>query len=391
MNITGGEKALIEIVRYLSTKKNIKQTIYTSDTGKKLYTNLLGTDSKTIEFKTEGQQKIEEKSEYIAYFFRILQQGKLAHTFNKNEKNIILSHEEFLPSNLLARKLLKRNPQAKWLAIYHMKSPRLFYGFEGEYTNKRRAPTIQLIRYKLEQFLFYKLTIKKVVKIITVNPIYEAYLTKKYASAYTLQRFGGEVITVIDKYSGVDKKKVNAVPDRSDLCFIGRFHPQKGVFELIDIVARLKVTNPGVKLAVIGGGSKETEDKLKSQIIEKGLTENIVLHGYISGDEKFEILAGSKVFVMPSYYESFGQVALEAMKFGIPVVAYDLPPFAVFEDVMVKVPILDNKKFAIEVHKLLNDQKYLSEMSIKSKKFASTFSWSKTGDEIYQLILEQAE
>lgn len=63
-------------------------------------------------------------------------------------------------------------------------------------------------------------------------------------------------------------------------------------------------------------GNKEIENKLLNDIKTYGLEKNIIYKWFISWDEKFEILSTSKIFLFPSYYESFGQVALEAMKLG---------------------------------------------------------------------------
>jgi glycosyltransferase involved in cell wall biosynthesis len=385
LNLTGGEKALIEIVRYLAKYKYIKQTIYTSESGKLLYTKLLGADAKSVAFRITGSINLEAKSEYVAYFCRVFQQRKLAEKFNGDMTNIIFSHEEFMPTTLLSLRLKKMNQQAHWLGFFHMKSPRIMHGFEGEYTNKYRPPSIFIIRYKLEQAVFFLLSKGKMDQIVTVSPIYKEFLAKKYRGSYALKTFGGEVPVIINKYSGVEVK-ASTGEVTYDLCFMGRFHAQKGIFELVDIVKRLKSDFPNIKIAVVGGGSNGFEEKLRSLIRANNLEDNFILKGYISGNEKFDILARSKIFVMPSYYESFGQVILEAMKLGLPVVAYDLPPFVVFDRGIVKVPILNNEAMASEISRLLNDQEYYARIRKDAKEGSSEFSWNKTGEEIKSLI-----
>ena len=137
---------------------------------------------------------------------------------------------------------------------------------------------------------------------------------------------------------------------------------------------------------MIGGGNSKIEKRFFKIAEKEGVKDNIDYVGFISSDKKFDYIRKSKVFIFPSYYESFGQVALEAMANGLPVIAYDLPIYCVFEKGMIKVPILDNKTFAKEIMKLLNDKNYYNKISKDALNYASTFSWDKTGEEIYNLI-----
>jgi len=193
---------------------------------------------------------------------------------------------------------------------------------------------------------------------------------------YVLKIFGGENIFP----STEDIKK------EFDLCFMGRFHEQKGLFEVIDIMKRLREKKPNISLALLGGGVERVEKRFFKLVKENNLDENIKYFGYVTGDKKFDILKSCKVFLFPSYYESFGQVALEALGCGLPVVAYDLPPFVVFRGGMVKVPVLDNKKMAEEIIKILDDKAYYEKLRKEGFEFCSNYSWDKTGEEVYKVL-----
>jgi len=269
-----------------------------------------------------------------------------------------------------------------------MKCPSLWRGFEGEYTGRFKLPSLRLIRYKLEQWLFFKLTRRNIFKVITVNSCYTDFLSKYYKDVYTLVIFGGEPVYAITSYSDININISNSKEEDYDLVFMARFHAQKGVFELIDILKKVKEVKPKIKLAMLGGGTPEIEAKFFRRVNDNDLGGNICFLGYIIGNEKYQILQHSKVFLFPSYYESFGLAALEAMKCRLPVVAYDLPPFQVFKKGMVKVPVLDNDKMAEEILKLLNDKDYYDKIKNEAIKFSSDFSWDKTGEEIYNLIIK---
>lgn len=387
-HISGGEKALIEIVRYLANNPKFTQVIYTSESGMLVYKKLLGSSAGSIEFIVIGKLGVEKIHEYIAFYLRVFQCLFFLKKFDLSVRNIIFSHEEFLPSAVYSYLLKKRNPDAKWLAFFHMKAPSVWRGFEGEYTNKVQLPSLRILRYKFEQWVFFLLTKRNVNKVITVNSCYQEFLSTIYKNPYSLKVFGGESVHVIDRYSGIeiDESKVSNHAKKYDLSFMARFHEQKGVFEVIDIIKRLKVLKPDISIVMLGGGVKRIEDEFFRRVKAENLSNNIIYLGYITGDEKYAILAESKIFLFPSYYESFGQSALEAMKCDLPVIAYDLPPFEVFKKGMVKVPILDNKKMSDEIHKLLTDRKYYSRIQKDAMDFSSEFSWEKTGEEILNLI-----
>lgn len=387
-HVSGGEKALIEILRYFSVQDELIQTVYTSESGVEVYKKHLGHSADSITFVTIGSKRIERIHEYIAFYMRVFQCLFYVVKFDPSVTNIIFSHEEFLPSAIYSYLLKKRNPAAKWIAFFHMKSPSVWRGFEGEYTKKLQFPSIRILRYKFEQWIFFLLTKRNVNKVITVNSCYEEFLSTIYKNPYSLKVFGGESVHVIDRYSGVEIDKSNARRrlKKYELSFMARFHEQKGVFEVIDIMKKLKVIKPDISIVVLGGGVKRIEDEFFRRVKAEGLSENITYLGYITGDEKYDVLADSKIFLFPSYYESFGQSALEAMKCGLPVVAYDLPPFAVFTKGMIKVPILDNGKMTEEIYRLLIDQKYYSQIQKYALDFSSEFSWEKTGEEIYSIM-----
>lgn len=377
-NLSGGESSLIGIVKHLTKYEEISQVIYTSESGKVVYLERLGNKGKKVQFVVIGKKKFEKINQYIAYYLRVFQVFFNVNKFSNDVDNIILSHEEFLPTLLYCLLLKRKNNNSRWLAIFHMKSPSIWRGFEGEYTGRFRFPSLRILRYRFEQWLFFNLSRKKVETLITVNPSYEEFLKKIYKKVYVLKIFGGENIFTSAK--DIEKE--------FDLCFMGRFHEQKGLFELFDILKRLKLKKPDISLALLGGGVGRVEKSFFSMIEEGGLKNNIKYFGYVTGDKKFDILKKSKIFIFPSYYESFGQAALEAMGCGLPVVAYDLPPFEVFSKGMVKVPILDNKKMTEEILMILSDKKYYEDLKKDAVDFSSNYSWDKTGEEVYKVMFK---
>lgn len=176
-------------------------------------------------------------------------------------------------------------------------------------------------------------------------------------------------------------------PERPEYegCFLGRLHPSKGIYELVDIWRRVCDQKPGSRLAVVGSGPEPIRDELEKQFLEEGLGDQVKLLGYLPREELDRVLASSRVFLLPSHEEGFGISILEAMAQGLPAVAYSLPPFSgIYGDALTTVPIGDTESFALKVLELLTDKGIWKEKSGESHEFAEQYSWKRVS-------LEQAE
>ena len=98
---------------------------------------------------------------------------------------------------------------------------------------------------------------------------------------------------------------------------LGRLHPQKGFDILIQAAAILR--DRGVSFRLVIGGEGEGRPKLESLIRDLDLGDRVDLAGWISPPGPF--LAELDLFVVPSRYEPFGLVVIEAMAAGVPILA----------------------------------------------------------------------
>ncbi len=101
-----------------------------------------------------------------------------------------------------------------------------------------------------------------------------------------------------------------------------RFVPEKGLTDLIRAYGMMK--NPGFKLVIAGDADHETEYSrdVKTMAAE---TPGVVLTGFISGQPLTELFSSAGLFVLPSYYEGLPISLLEALSYGLPVLAGDIP------------------------------------------------------------------
>ncbi len=141
-----------------------------------------------------------------------------------------------------------------------------------------------------------------------------------------------------------------------DILFVGRLVPRKGVHELIEAFHLIEQEIPG-NLVIVGGGSPAYETQLGNLAMKLNIAHRIHFEGYCDHRQLGRYMQNARLFAIPSLYEPFGIVALEAMASGIPVVAYDVGGLS---------EIIDDQKTGFKIHvgdidRLANQLKYVYE------------------------------
>jgi len=139
--------------------------------------------------------------------------------------------------------------------------------------------------------------------------------TQREASAIRTLYPDTPVITIPH---GVDSNKFKAhVDGSSNLLYVGRIDPIKGLEFLIDA---LRILKGEFRLDIIGGPSKRQGSLENIKSYAKGLRVNFL--GRIDHDELGNYYRTAAMVIIPSYYESFGLIALEAMASARPVIGF---------------------------------------------------------------------
>jgi glycosyltransferase involved in cell wall biosynthesis len=181
--------------------------------------------------------------------------------------------------------------------------------------------------------------------------------------------------------NGVDLKQPAAVPDQKkvyDAAWVGRVHKQKGIEDLVATLGFLSREIKDFRAILVG----DLKKMLAPQIAAAGLASKVEFSGYVSEAEKFRLLKSSRLFLMPSRYESWGIVIGEALATGLPVVAYELDAYRpVFGDLLRYVPAFDLEAFkraaADEIQKARTGQRTLDRA--KLARFIEENSWDAVG------------
>jgi glycosyltransferase involved in cell wall biosynthesis len=109
-------------------------------------------------------------------------------------------------------------------------------------------------------------------------------------------------------------------PARQDVTvlFLGLLGQRKGIYDLLEAFARARRQNPMLKLVVGGNGEIAEAKRLAHKL---GVEESVTFLGWIDEAKRREMLTHSDIFVLPSYNEGLPMSVLEAMAYGLPVIA----------------------------------------------------------------------
>lgn len=112
------------------------------------------------------------------------------------------------------------------------------------------------------------------------------------------------------------------------IIFVSRIHPKKGLENLIAAVDKLGIEKlKDWKIEIYGSGEEVYVQQLKSLVIEKKLNNLIKFNSFISGNDKINKLRNSRILILPSYSENFGNIIAEALASFTPVITTKNTPW----------------------------------------------------------------
>jgi D-inositol-3-phosphate glycosyltransferase len=250
-----------------------------------------------------------------------------------------------------------------------------------------------------------KTVIREVDKIVASTPAELAQLQWLY------QADAGKIVIIPP---GVDPCRFYPIPDDEAkafigipvesqmLLFVGRIEPLKGVDTLIEAMAILRdqgfLEKHPFWLSVIGGDANGVENSLSSEMARLQemrenyqMTEQVTFLGKKSQDTLPYYYSAAEAVVVPSFYESFGMVALEAMACGTPVVASQVGGLAFLVqdgETGFTVPADDPSALAEKLTILLGDPGLRKLMGERANVFTRQYAWERIATKIVGLYEE---
>lgn len=312
----------------------------------------------------------------------------------KNEKNYSLVHSHYWYSGSVALKIKDH------LEIPMVHNSHSLGRVKYEVLNQEKSA------YADMRLLEEELILKKANAIIASTP-------QEVKNILDLYKVTGENIELIR--TGVDERLFRPIDEKmaivktginykNIILFVGRLTKAKGLRVLVKAIAKVKEQfREDVKLLVVGGDTsgvmhselESKEMKLLKRLINKlELKENVIFLGPVARELLPYMYSLADVCAVPSLYESFGLVAVEAMSCGTPVIASKTGGLAhTVVDGYSGLHFLPGRsdKLATAIVKLLSNSEKIEEIGLNARhRTAREFGLERTVKQIkslYELLL----
>lgn len=158
------------------------------------------------------------------------------------------------------------------------------------------------------------------------------------------------------------KNKINN--KKKKILTVALLHPKKGIFYLLKAISKLKKIRKDFTLDIIGDGPERKKYENLSKKL--GLEKFVRFHGLKTKVEIADFMRNSDFFVLPSLFETFGVVFIEAMACGLPIVATNVGgiPEIVKKECGILVPPANSEKLKKAIFYMLDNFKNYSKEKI---------------------------
>ncbi len=182
-----------------------------------------------------------------------------------------------------------------------------------------------------------------------------------------------------------------AAPEERLVLLIGRLVYEKGFQLALEAMPRLIEAVPGTRFLVAGSGTHEAE--LRRQAEELGLMEHGTFLGWIGDDVLHSLYRIADLTVVPSIYEPFGLVALEAMASGCPCIVADtggLREVVPHEEAGLRFPTRDPEALAEVAIRVLSDDELGHRLVAEAYEHLRRFDWADVAEQTEAIYVELA-
>lgn len=203
------------------------------------------------------------------------------------------------------------------------------------------------------------------------------------------------------------KEFIGIHPQGRMLLYVGRIEPLKGIDTLFQSVAFLKqhgvMDQDPFYLAIIGGDPDANPDEISSEMerllqmrMDLGIEDLVAFLGKRDQDTLQYYYSAAEAVIVPSHYESFGLVALEAMACGTPVVASETGGLAFLVrdgETGFHVPAADPKALCKSLERVLLEPELRERLGDQAAAYAKAYDWTIIANrliDLYKIVIDEA-
>ena len=204
-------------------------------------------------------------------------------------------------------------------------------------------------------------------------------MTVSLPSSRDLVDLGVDPARIAVVRNGVDQAPAGSLTSERSaaprIVVLSRLVPHKQIEDVLDAVAFLLPSVPGLHLDVVGGGW--WSDRLVSHAGALGIGSAVTFHGHVDESTKHELLQQAWVHALPSRKEGWGLAVIEAAQHGVPTVGYrssgGLTDSVV--DGVTGVLVDDHRALVSTLRRLLTDGVLREQLGVKAQLRSAEFSW----------------
>ena len=316
----------------------------------------------------EEMNRIKIKTVLLVCKYKFISTAQTIHRYLK-ANNITYIHSHLFKSDLLAV-LIKKLFNKK---IYLISTR---HGYEEKYLNN-----FHLLRGKIDYNFYYFLS-RYLMKNINTH----VAVSKAMADLFFKLRLTKHPIKFI--HHGINlhhldnfKQLEGSRKTGFQIISVGRLEPVKGHEFLIKAMPEVLNKFPQVQLIILGNGTEK--ENLKKLAVVLGIEKNISFMGF--QPNPFLLITQSDIILLPSLFESFGLVFIEAFALKTPVIAFDMPAGNEIIDnneTGLLIPVFDIKMLAEKMIYLLENPREREKISLNAyKRFVEYYNAGRMIDE----------
>ena len=216
--------------------------------------------------------------------------------------------------------------------------------------------------------------------------------SSKFEKDNLLNRYGVDKLKIHITTPGLDKKIFKAyrgVKRNNTILSVGRIQQQKGQLQTLDLFKSLQHRIKGLELIFVGGPSGVDGDayltKMKNRIEELKIEEEVQFLGSLSQKKLVKLMKKSMLLIHSAESETFGLVAIEAHRLGVPVLSTNQGSFKEIisnnENGLVAKSFDDVQVYDFII-KLFEDDEYRSQVINSAVKNSLVFNWEITAENL---------
>jgi len=352
--------------------KNITDQIFELDKDNDYYIFLL--EPNFSEFKIPNSRV--HKVKVDSYWYSYAEQTKFLKAINKQKLDLM--HFPHFNAPIFY--------SGKRIHTIHDITPKFFPGHKQKSWYRKKAYQMTI-----------RASLKKSAKIITISQNTKTDLMKHFNTA--ADKIEVTYLGIEDQFKKVENyAKIKELKDKYGitkpyLFFISAWRNHKNFQGLIKAFETLKNQYKLDYQLVLGGKEDPHYPNIRQEINNSDYKEDIITLGFVPDNELPLFYNSADIFVLPSFYEGFGIIGLEAMACGTPVVSSNstsLPE--ILGDAAIYFEPNDVLEMASKINNLINNQKLKEELINKGFQQITKYSWKECAKKtitIYQKVINQ--